>query len=452
MDARPESVTNDGVERLGVISSAAPATWWGLIVLLIFCTLSYCDRNLLPLVVAPVRSDLHLSEVQFGLLQGTAFSLFYASCGIPLGWAIDRWSKQKIIFGAVIVWSLGSALSGRAQSFFGLFAARASVGAGESGLAPAAMSLIPSLFPARRLALAMSIYAIGANIGSGMAMVLGGFLVAKLTRMGGADLPILGHVQPWQMAFLVAGLAGLPLSFLVFTFKEPRRSHAVSQGDASWRHVFVFLRREWRVICCHFTAFPVASMLAYNFIAWGPAYLMRHFHIGVASVGLVLGIVGGICPLLGNLGEGIIADWLFRRGIRAPHYRVHLVATLIGAISGVIAFLTSNFDVSLAFLVIYSLTMTSFGGTSPAALNLISPVEMRGKLIACYWLVLSLVGYLGPVCVALLTQYLFRDANMVGGSLAIMICLVAPITATMLQLGIRPFDRAYQTNVARNIL
>jgi MFS family permease len=134
---------------------------------------SFIDRQILALLIGPIQADLKLSDTQFGLLQGLAFSLFYATMGIPIASLADRHPRPLIITVAVAFWSLATMACGLAGTFMALFLARLGVGAGEAGLSPATYSLIGDLFPRERLGRAIGVYSMGSFLGAGIAFLVG---------------------------------------------------------------------------------------------------------------------------------------------------------------------------------------------------------------------------------------------------------------------------------------
>uniref|UniRef100_UPI002582FF6F MFS transporter n=1 Tax=Blastomonas sp. TaxID=1909299 RepID=UPI002582FF6F len=88
-----------------------PAEWWTLIILLTIYALAYLDRQILTLLVDPIRADLGVSDVEMGFLQGLGFTLFFALCGPFVGWTVDRYNRRLIIFTGIVIWSLSTASS-----------------------------------------------------------------------------------------------------------------------------------------------------------------------------------------------------------------------------------------------------------------------------------------------------------------------------------------------------
>src|SRR2546421_1219593 len=161
--------------------------WYVVIVMMLCNTMSFVDRQILSLLVAPIKRDLGISDTRIGLLQGLAFALFYTLMGLPLGRIADTRSRRNLISTGVLFWSLMTALCSTAKSFSSLFLARMGVGVGEAALAPSAFSLLADYFPARLLATALSVYSMGVILGSGLALIVGGIVVAATSRTPAAD-------------------------------------------------------------------------------------------------------------------------------------------------------------------------------------------------------------------------------------------------------------------------
>ena len=196
--------------------------WWAVGVFCIAAILSYSDRQILSLLVDPIRADLHATDVQIGLLQGAAFALIYAVAGIGLGRAADVLPRRMVIIAGVLVWSLATLACGYATSFWTLFAARAAVGIGEAALAPAAMSIITDNFPAHRRGVGVGVFLMGMVAGAGGALALGGFILQAAQSGALSGVPVLGALRsPGAPAWCCWALLGLPFALLAATVAEP---------------------------------------------------------------------------------------------------------------------------------------------------------------------------------------------------------------------------------------
>src|SRR5665213_446267 len=185
------------------------AAWYAVFVLMFCYTFSFVDRLILAFLVTPLKHDLHLSDTQIGLLQGLAFATFYSILGIPFGLAADRVNRRNLIAAGVMIWSLTTSCGSLARNFGTLALARMGLGVGEATLSPAAFSILADCFPRERLSSAMSVYAMGVQLGVGCALILGGFVVQAVTHMQPLTLPYLGTLEPWRLTFLIVGAPGL---------------------------------------------------------------------------------------------------------------------------------------------------------------------------------------------------------------------------------------------------
>jgi MFS family permease len=418
-----------------VITSTA---WRTLGVLLLLSAVSFVDRQVIALMVTPIKQDLGVSDFQIGLLQGVAFGLFYAAFGLPLGWLVDRTARRNVIWGGVTVWSLATTASGLAGNFWHLFAARLGVGSGEASLSPAAYSLISDLFPRRRLAVAVSIFATGSSLGAALATAGGGMLMSHLTGIS-VTLPLVGVVHGWQLAFLILGVPGLLIAPLIFTIPEPIR-RGQSAGAAVDNAAFGrFLLERRRFFACHFIGFGCVSMLGYALLAWLPTYLIRHFHWGVGAAGTTAALLL-LVAIPGGLSNGYIVDRMFAKGRTDAHLTYYVYASLVMGACGVAAFFVSSVGLFLLLLGVV-LLLSPFTGTASAAVLLTTPNSFRGRMSALHIFSFNLLGLgLGALTVAAFTDFVYHDDAKVGLSIASTYALIAPVAAGLLAFG-RPAMR-----------
>lgn len=197
--------------------------WYALFVLVLVYIVNFVDRQILSILVGDIKRDLQVSDAQIGFLYGTAFAVFYALFGIPLGRLADSWYRGRLMAMGLALWSSMTAFSGFANSFGMLAAARIGVGIGEASASPAAYSMISDNFPKERRATALSIYSSGLYIGGALSLPIGGFVVSRWTTAypDPASAPL--GLSGWQAAFLAVGLPGLLLALWVLTLREPQR-------------------------------------------------------------------------------------------------------------------------------------------------------------------------------------------------------------------------------------
>ena len=207
---------------------------YALGVLVVVYVLNFLDRQILSILAERIKADLDLSDAQIGFLYGTAFAVFYALFGIPLGRLADVWVRTRLIALGLAFWSLMTAASAFARGFTQLTAARIGVGVGEASASPAAFSLLSDYFPPARRATVLAIYSSGIYIGAGLGLFVGGLIVERWDAAFAAGAAPLG-LRGWQVAFLAVGLPGVPLALWVATLREPLRGHSEGRVETT-RH------------------------------------------------------------------------------------------------------------------------------------------------------------------------------------------------------------------------
>jgi len=206
--------------------------WYVLGVLVLVYVFNFIDRQILSILAQEIKADVGLSDAEVGFLYGTAFAVFYALFGLPLGRLADVWVRRSLIAIGLAFWSAMTALSGSARSFASLGAYRIGVGVGEASASPAAYSTLVDWFPARLRATALSIYSSGVYIGAGIGIFLGGWIVDAWRAAypaGGAPLDLRG----WQVAYFAVGLPGVLLAVWVASLREPRRGQSEGMAEAA---------------------------------------------------------------------------------------------------------------------------------------------------------------------------------------------------------------------------
>jgi len=427
--------------------------WYGVGVLMIAYTLSFIDRYVIALLIQPIKRDLALTDIQIGLLSGVAFAIFYTTLGIPIGRLADRFNRRHIISLGIFFWSLMTMACGLSQSFWRLFAARIGVGVGEAALSPAAFSLIADSFPAQHLGRALSVYSVGVYFGSGLAFIIGGAVIALLTDAADISLPLLGVIRPWQLTFIFVGLPGLLVAAWIYTIREPGRHGrtpiALPSGaaviDIPIKDVLRFIGAGRRAYGAHFIGFSLLA-LAFNAIAiWSPAFLVRAFGFTASEAGYALGSIILIFGSTGIVAGGWVADTLAQRGYKDATIRVGIMAA-----AGLTPFaiLAPMMPDATLVLILYCPLMffSSFGfGAAAAALQLITPNEMRGQISALYLFTINLVGIgLGPVLTGWITDAVFANETAVGFSIAIVAGGAAPLACGALYAGLGAYRERCQ--------
>ena len=185
-----------------VARPVSPArAWWSVFVFTVALMLNFLDRQVMTLLVTPIKRDLHLSDTQMSLLIGFTFALFYVIVGLPLSRLVDRGTRKYVVGAGIAVWSVMTAACGLAQSFATLALARMGVGIGESCNAPGTYSMTTDMFPREKLGRAISVIGIGTVAGQGIALLVGGTVIVALVKLGTVALPVVGTLHAWQLTF-----------------------------------------------------------------------------------------------------------------------------------------------------------------------------------------------------------------------------------------------------------
>jgi MFS family permease len=414
-------------------------SWYVIFVLLLAQTFSFLDRMIMGLLVGPIREAFTISDTQYSLLAGLAFSLFYAVMGIPLARIADSRNRRNLITWGIVVWSFMTAVCGLAKNFWGLFVARVGVGVGEAALGPAAYSMITDYFPKSVLARALSVYMLGVTLGSGFAYMLGGSVVAYVQTLDTIVLPLIGEVQGWQMTFFIVGLPGLLIALLMrSTVAEPDRGDTGAVASIPIPEVLSYVWQRRRAYGCHIFGISIFIMVVYALNLWGPTYFIRTFQFSIAEAGWTFGILMLCAGSAGLLLAGTVADKWMQRGVPDAYVKLILISMLC-MLPCTIAL--GFVDTSTSAIVVMSLAVffSAFqGGISGGTLQLMTPNRMRGQVMAVFLLVANLIGLgLGPTVLAATTDYVFGADEAIGQAIALVGAILCPLGALILWFGLR---------------
>jgi MFS family permease len=414
--------------------------WWAVAIFALAAMLSYTDRQILALLVDPIRGDLHISDTQLSILQGAAFAVLYSFIGLPLGRFADLVPRRALLVFAVIAWSLGTILCGLSHSFAELFAARLLVGVGEAALAPAAMSLIGDYFPPAVRALPTGVFLTGMVIGGGSAIAIGGSLLSVAQHRLFATVPLVGLLAPWREVLAVLGIFGMILAPLFLTLREPGIRKAslreIGLRLLSLTHVFRAFRGQYAMLLPLYGAMAIGSIVDYAILSWTPALLARRFALTPSEIGAALGGIAIAAGLVGTPLGGALADWVANRF--GPLARIKLCGAIIvaGFLAAPIGILASP-SLTLASVFLW-IMVSSIAGVIGIATTLdLLPHESRGLGTATIAFCNTIVGLgLGPTLVALATDRLYGNPADVGMALStvaapaiILCCLLFYIAA-----------------------
>jgi MFS family permease len=421
-------------------------SWYVVGVLTLVYVFSFIDRQILSLLVRPLRRDLQITDTEVSILMGFSFAVFYTFCGIPLGRLADTRSRRSIIAAGLVFWSAFTGLCGLARNFAQMLLFRVGVGVGEAALSPSAYSLITDYFPKEKLGTAISVYSMGIYIGAGMSYLLGGIVVRFASAQEAWILPLVGAVRPWQVIFLAVGLPGILVTPLVYSIREPlRRGIARHASAVPARESFAYMLENKRTFLCHTIGFGLLSLTSYASGAWVPEFFRRNYHWDIPHTGIVYGSLVIVFGSLGIVGAGKIADVLRARGILQANMLVGMWVALIGIPVSCLLYLAPSAGWATLWLAPGCLMAAAPFGISAAAIQQMMPNPMRGQASAVYLFIINMIGLgLGPTAVALCTQYLFRRDDAVNYSLLVVHLLALSLAAILLGGGLKPFLRSLE--------
>jgi MFS family permease len=413
-------------------SHGESAAWYTLALLFLAYTIAWLDRQILTLLIPSIKADLGLSDTEISLLQGFAFSLLYTVAGIPIARLADRQSRRRIIAIGMVVWSAMTACCGFAKNFAMLFAARMGVGIGEAALSPSAYSLIADLFPPRRHATAYALFQMGSTIGGGLAMILGGALIAFLTHLDVSAIPGLNTLAPWQIAFIVVGLPGVVCSLLFLSATEPQR-RARAPIDVFDNSVFRYLRAHAGPFASLFLAVGLLGMLSIGTAAWYPTFLMRLHGFTPAQAGYCYGLVLLLAGTPGIIAGGRLSDVLIARGVQHANIRIMQYSTVLKLVPLIIGPLLPGIVGVIAMLALATFIGQLSSGVAIACLQAITPDQYRARISAVMLFVVNLLAIgIGATYVALITDRVFGDEMAIHYSLALAAATIGPLILLLL--------------------
>lgn len=355
---------------------------------------NYIDRQIIAIILEPIKTEFGVSDSLLGLLVGPAFALFYATIGIPIAIAADRTHRARIVAASLTFFSIMTLACGLVVQFWQLVVARVFVGVGEAGTGPASQSIISDLYAPSERATAQSTYAIGSNIGLMIAFFAGGWI---------AD-----HYG-WRAAFITAGIPGLLLALVtLLVLREPVRTGAstVVGDEVSMKDCVAFLWRQksykYIVLGTSMSAFS-----GYGIASFVPAFLIRSHGMTTTEVGLTFALIVGLGGGMGTYLSGRIADGISRRRGMQWNLLVPAIAALLSLPFWYPFFLSENKLVAVLAAVVPLSLSASFIGPCIATIQTMCPGKIRARAAAIQLFVGNLIGLgLGPQLIGLMSDFL----------------------------------------------
>jgi MFS family permease len=373
--------------------------WYVLCVLTLGYIFNFIDRQVMTILLEPIKAEFGATDTLMGLLTGLAFALFYATLGVPMARLADRWSRRNVLAISMAVWSGMTALCATATSFGQLALYRIGVGVGEAGGTPPSQSLLADIFPPAQRSLAQGVLASGTNI----AVLVGLF--------GGA---LLADAYGWRNVFWIFGVPGVALAVLIrLTVREPVREIRVVEEDGSlWSAIQrISALPGFPAIAL---AVGMTAVSGYGLGVWSPSFMIRVHGLSLVDAGLYLGLIGVFGGILGTLLSAILVDRLAQQDARWQ-LRLPMIGVLISIPTQTLFLLwpaehlwmlgDRPFPVALVFMFFSAIFASFWIAPSYAAVQNLVPAHWRTQAAALLLFILNLLGMgLGPLVVGWLSD------------------------------------------------
>lgn len=366
-----------------------------LTILTLVYLVNFIDRQILSILLQPIKEEFQVSDALLGLLIGPTFAFFYAVMGLPMAMLADRMNRRTLIGVSLALFSVMTAVCGLAAQFWQLMAARIWTGVGEAGTGPASQAMISDLYPPAERSRAQATYATGSNLGILVAFALGGVIVDQLG---------------WRAGFLLAAVPGLVLTVLLFATVDdvPRgRTETVADGEPA-PPLGAVLRLLWASPTFRLTALGACTTCFTSYAVFGffPTFLARSHGMSITQIGFAVALITGVAGGLATYASGHLADRLSRRDVRWNLY-IPAIAALIPLPLAPICFLSDSTPLALAAAVPILALTAAFIGPVIATIQRLVPLRMRATTVAVLILIDNIVGLgLGPQFVGLTSDWL----------------------------------------------
>ncbi len=423
-------------------AAAGWPAWLLLMLLMLASVLSFVDRQVVAIVVEPMKADLAISDTQIGWLYGV-FAVFYAVAAWPIAFLADRFSRKHIIALGIFFWSVMTIACGLSRQYWHVLAARVGVGIGEASLSPATVSMVSDVFPRQQVPLALSVFQTAAVMGSGLAFLIGGLVLELVQGAEPAVLPWVGQLQPWQLTFVYVGLPGLLLCFVFLFIREPLRRQA-APDSGSLQVLRDFYRRNRTALVLHHLGFLAFALAGYAFVFWTVSYFVRVHGVDAAVAAQTFGCIFLLTGPVGPVLAALLARRLGTRG----HKDANILAAMLMGLLGVpcvilIQFMPSALWAYLLYVPAMIFVNAPFG-LANGSLPVIAPASIHAQVAAIYLFVVSIGNLLGPPIAGFFNEVVFPAEDGVRFSIIAVVTLFGVLGGILLQFARKPYALAFQ--------
>lgn len=379
--------------------------------LLLIYVVNHIDRQVMYILIEPVKGDLGISDTQVGWLVGGAFALFYTVAGFPIARLADSGNRSNIIAISLLVWSAFTVACGLTRNFGQLMAARVGVGVGEAGCTPPAHSMISDAFPPERRATALSVYQLGVPLGALFGLAFGGYLAEELG---------------WRAAFFLVGAPGILLAGVAkLSLREPARGAFDAGGDVEIEPLGDTLRFMAGLPAMRHVVVgsAVQTLFLAGLAAFHGSFLIRVHGLSLTEAGLKLGLINGIAGGFAVLGAGWLADRVGQSDLRWQFW-IPAAGALVSIPFSVIAYQTESVDLAIASIAAATIFNNTYSGLTHAIMQRLVKPRMRAMMSAIALFAMNIVGFgLGPIAVGFLSDRFGGGSEIRYALLSLVICM-----------------------------
>lgn len=442
------------MQRMHTAQTPPPAVTWrthlSLALLALVYIFSFIDRQVLSILLEPIKQEFGASDTEMGLLTGLAFGLIYAMLGVPVGRLADTHNRRNIVALCCGIWSLATAACGFATQYWHMLIARMSVAVGEAGGMAPSISIVSDSYPPKMRSFAISLFMMGPNLGTLLGLVIGGMVA---------------QYHGWRAVFMAFGIPGVILALLVYWFvKEPVRgayetpaAKPVQASSAPRESMFRQVKRllsmtPLRNLCI---ACGAAGIAGYGYGVWAPSFFMRIHGMSISQAGLVFGLASGLGAVFGAMFCGWLSDKLTQRDARWQ-MRLAAIGTFCAVPAGLGVFFwpVSDFwmlgsikiPYAMAFALIFGFFGSWFATLSYSAVSQMVTASERSVASALLNLFMTLLGVgFGPLITGMLSDYFAQTHGTEGLRWALMgVTSMLLITSLFFAMTITPYRQRLQ--------
>ncbi len=426
--------------------------WYAVAIFAVTLMFNELDKGVISLLVAPIKRDFALTDVQIAWLLGPAVVAFNALVGVPISRYIDVLNRRKILTISVAFWAVMTSFCGLALNFWQLFFARMGVGIGTIVHGPAVYSMMADYFPRERLPRAVAVMQIGYVAGGAISLIAGGMVIAAVSHVSSISLPVVGAIHSWQLVFIIVGVVSLLGAALMYSVPEPARrgvQTATAAKPVPLLEVIRYLFKHWPLFAPMFLALAVSGLESLGIAVWRPTFFQRTYGWTAPEAGRYLGFTNLICSPIGIVIGWWLAEKLGKTRDDA-NLRVVAYCYTIGPLFAVAGPLMPSPWLALACAGVGNLLSLAGAVPQNAALQSVTPHHIRGQVTALYLFIFTVIGQgLGPIFMGAITNYIVRDESLIRYSIAGSAAVMMPLACVIVWWGLKPYGAAIKAIKAR---